>query len=158
MDTFKGVTEEMSKCGHKRTVEECHVKTNRMRMEYGEIVQHNATSGNDPASCPYFQELDQILKVGATIHPARAAHSYALGCCSPSRKSQQSQDSTVASSSRSSRRSNCLGDELDPGEGPSLTGRRGEEGHMWGGDLLEKGEVWPHQEVPWRPEDQRRTG
>lgn len=127
MDIFKAMAEEMDKCGNKCSVQECRTKMKQMRMENGKVVQHNATSGNEPGACPYFHKLDQILKGDKTIHPSWAAHSCALGCCSLSTPSQESQVSTMAASSHFSSDSRSFHYEKDAREGTSGTTGRGED-------------------------------
>ncbi|XP_054851821.1 uncharacterized protein LOC129342295 [Eublepharis macularius] len=69
----------MSSRGHQRTALECRNKTKAMRLEYKRVIAHNSTSGNGPVTCPYFRELDSILRGDASVKPRRIARSLNLG-------------------------------------------------------------------------------
>ncbi|XP_048345374.1 uncharacterized protein LOC125428779 isoform X2 [Sphaerodactylus townsendi] len=78
LEVYDRVAKQMSALGHKRSAVECRTKTKAMRHEYKRVVTHNRISGNSPASCPFFRELDQILRGDAWVGPPRVSRSLTL--------------------------------------------------------------------------------
>ncbi|XP_077180920.1 uncharacterized protein LOC143831644 isoform X2 [Paroedura picta] len=68
----------MCALGHRRTATECRSKTKCLRQEYNRVVMHNKRTGVLPATCPYYRELNRILKAGAEIRPRRVARNLRL--------------------------------------------------------------------------------
>ncbi|XP_054839890.1 myb/SANT-like DNA-binding domain-containing protein 7 [Eublepharis macularius] len=77
-DCFMRVAEQMALRGHKRSALECRSKTKTMRLEYKKVITHNGRSGNAPITCPYFRELDSILRGDASVRPKRLSRSMVL--------------------------------------------------------------------------------
>ncbi|XP_054845101.1 uncharacterized protein LOC129336117 [Eublepharis macularius] len=75
LDNFEKISKMMSSRGHRRTALECRNKTKSMRLEYKRVMAHNSTSGNGPITCPFFRELDSILRGDASVKPKRIARS-----------------------------------------------------------------------------------
>ncbi|XP_054827122.1 myb/SANT-like DNA-binding domain-containing protein 7 [Eublepharis macularius] len=75
IDYFERIAAQMALRGHKRTAMECRSKTKTMRLDYKKVVAHNSTSGNAPITCPYFRELDSILRGDASVKPKRVSRS-----------------------------------------------------------------------------------
>lgn len=109
-----------------------------MQMEYEKVIQHNAISGNEPAACPYFQEMDQILKGDATIQPPRAAHSLPLGHHNPTSCSQVSTGAPNNCSSSYSGSQHPGDDVEDAGEGTSSSTTSGEDRNIVGMGIMHK--------------------
>ncbi|XP_054835387.1 zinc finger and SCAN domain-containing protein 29-like isoform X2 [Eublepharis macularius] len=78
LDYFQRISEQMAARGHRRSALECRSKTKTMRLEYKKVVAHNARSGNAPITCPYYRELESILRGDASVHPKRLARSMVL--------------------------------------------------------------------------------
>uniref|UniRef100_A0ACB8E898 Uncharacterized protein n=1 Tax=Sphaerodactylus townsendi TaxID=933632 RepID=A0ACB8E898_9SAUR len=68
----------MTARGHRRTAIECRTKTKAMRYEFKRVQQHNRGTGNERATCPYFDELQRILRVDVSVQHGRVARSYTL--------------------------------------------------------------------------------
>ncbi|XP_054841854.1 uncharacterized protein LOC129340925 [Eublepharis macularius] len=83
LDNFEKIARQMVSRGHRRTAVECRNKTKSMRLEYKRVIAHNATSGNAPMTCPYFRELDSILRGDASVRPKRIARSISIDFCRP---------------------------------------------------------------------------
>ncbi|XP_062828973.1 uncharacterized protein LOC100566263 [Anolis carolinensis] len=75
IDVFEGIAEQMQERGHRRTAEECRYKTKTMRLEYKRVQEHNKCSGNAPRTCAFYAELENILKVDASIYTPRISRS-----------------------------------------------------------------------------------
>ncbi|XP_054840248.1 uncharacterized protein LOC129337863 [Eublepharis macularius] len=78
LDYFERISEQMATRGHRRSALECRSKTKTMRLEYKKVVAHNNRSGNAPITCPYYRELESILRGDASVHPKRLARSMVL--------------------------------------------------------------------------------
>ena len=55
------VHNEMEDAGYCRSVEQIRNRWKVLRIAYNKAKCHNSTSGSDPASCPYYDLLDEIL-------------------------------------------------------------------------------------------------
>ncbi|XP_054834026.1 myb/SANT-like DNA-binding domain-containing protein 7 [Eublepharis macularius] len=75
IDYFERIAVQMASQGHKRSATECRSKTKTMRLEYKKVVAHNGISGNAPITCPYYRELNSILRGDASVKPRRVARS-----------------------------------------------------------------------------------
>ncbi|XP_054857572.1 zinc finger and SCAN domain-containing protein 20-like [Eublepharis macularius] len=78
LDYFERISEQMATRGHRRSALECRSKTKTMRLEYKKVVAHNSRSGNAPITCPYYKELESILRGDANVKPKRLARSTVL--------------------------------------------------------------------------------
>ncbi|XP_054841801.1 uncharacterized protein LOC129333886 [Eublepharis macularius] len=78
LDYFERISEQMATRGHRRSALECRSKTKTMRLEYKKVVAHNGRSGNAPITCPYYRELESILRGDASVKPKRLARSMIL--------------------------------------------------------------------------------
>ncbi|XP_054828688.1 uncharacterized protein LOC129325148 [Eublepharis macularius] len=78
LDYFERISEQMATRGHRRSALECRSKTKTMRLEYEKVVAHNNRSGNAPITCPYYRELESILRGDASVNPKRIARSMVL--------------------------------------------------------------------------------
>ncbi|XP_054830382.1 myb/SANT-like DNA-binding domain-containing protein 7 [Eublepharis macularius] len=78
LDYFVKIAEQMATRGHRKSALECRSKTKTMRLEYKKVVAHNGRSGNAPISCPFYRELESILRGDASVHPKRLARSMVL--------------------------------------------------------------------------------
>lgn len=62
----RDVFDEVSKCmvehGHNCSDEECHSKTKSIRKAYTKTLVHYEKSDNSPTLCPYYDQLNVILK------------------------------------------------------------------------------------------------
>ncbi|XP_077778126.1 uncharacterized protein LOC144326090 [Podarcis muralis] len=74
MDTFQVIANEMAKRGHERTAQECRTKTKTMRRDYKKVKENNC-SGTGRLTCPFYDQLEQILDSGAP-QPVGQAQSY----------------------------------------------------------------------------------
>ncbi|XP_053235537.1 uncharacterized protein LOC128409244 [Podarcis raffonei] len=74
MDTFQVIANEMAKRGHERTAQECRTKTKTMRRDYKKVKENNC-SGTGRLTCPFYDQLEQILDSGAP-QSAGQAQSY----------------------------------------------------------------------------------
>lgn len=77
-EVFAGIAKGMVACGHRRTAEECQSKTKTMHQFYKKCLAHNSLSGRDRITCPFYEELDQILLGRADVRPMRVANSLVL--------------------------------------------------------------------------------
>lgn len=73
-DVYEDVSKAMAERGHKRTWEECRTKTKGLRLAYKHVLSHNSKPGNSLVTCPYFQQLDRILKGDASVKSRRINH------------------------------------------------------------------------------------
>ncbi|XP_044280458.1 uncharacterized protein LOC123020605 isoform X2 [Varanus komodoensis] len=70
MDTFQVIASEMAKRGHERTAQECRNKTKTMRRDYKKAKDNS--SGGGRMTCPFYEQLDQILAGDSGCnHPRR---------------------------------------------------------------------------------------
>ncbi|KAL8183318.1 UNVERIFIED_CONTAM: hypothetical protein K2H54_035905 [Gekko kuhli] len=76
METYEQISRGMSARGHRRSATECRNKTKAMRAEYKRVLLHNNTSGKQRITCPYYNELHNILKGDPSVKPRRVADSY----------------------------------------------------------------------------------
>ncbi|KAL8219654.1 UNVERIFIED_CONTAM: hypothetical protein K2H54_030169 [Gekko kuhli] len=76
METYEQIARGMSVRGHRRSATECCNKTKAMRAEYKRVLLHNNTSGKQRITCPYYNELHNILKGDPSVKPRRVADSY----------------------------------------------------------------------------------
>ncbi|XP_061486648.1 myb/SANT-like DNA-binding domain-containing protein 7 [Rhineura floridana] len=75
IDTFESIAQQMATRGHCRTAMECRNKTKVMRAEYRRVVAHNSKSGNSRTTCPYYEQLHNILRGDASMTPLQVARS-----------------------------------------------------------------------------------
>ncbi|KAJ0055058.1 hypothetical protein NL108_008983, partial [Boleophthalmus pectinirostris] len=59
---FEMTAKEMSKLGYRRSWLQCQQKIKSLRAKYKETKDSNKRSGRGHVTCPFYQELDQILR------------------------------------------------------------------------------------------------
>lgn len=62
-DIFKIVEEELKKRGFQKTVLQIRTKFKTLKAAYYKVKRHNNTSGADKLTCPFYEELDELLHV-----------------------------------------------------------------------------------------------
>ena len=60
-DIFQKVSTKMREAGFVRTVEQIRCRWKSLKQPYFKAKKQNNTSGSDPATCPYFEILDEML-------------------------------------------------------------------------------------------------
>ena len=60
-DLFRMVGDRMRGAGFIRTVEQIRCRWKGLKQAYYKAKAHNNTSGRDPASCPFYRELNDLL-------------------------------------------------------------------------------------------------
>ncbi|KAH0623502.1 hypothetical protein JD844_006311 [Phrynosoma platyrhinos] len=76
--------------GIHRSVPEIRNKCKTLKSEYSKVTNHNKISGNAPATCPFFNELDQFLRNDLSVFPKRITKSLHVVRQGPSGPSQHS--------------------------------------------------------------------
>ncbi|XP_048360819.1 uncharacterized protein LOC125437395 isoform X2 [Sphaerodactylus townsendi] len=72
-DVFDWVATQMAALGHKRSAVECRTKTKALKHKYNRAGAHSYGLGNAPATCPFYWELDRILRGDASSRPPQVA-------------------------------------------------------------------------------------
>ncbi|KAH0622178.1 hypothetical protein JD844_024261 [Phrynosoma platyrhinos] len=58
-----------------RSVKEIRNKCKTLKSEYNKVNNHNKISGNAPATCPFFAEMDRFLHTDRSVFPKRITKS-----------------------------------------------------------------------------------
>ncbi|KAH0617838.1 hypothetical protein JD844_016472 [Phrynosoma platyrhinos] len=61
--------------GISRSVKEIRNKCKTLKSEYNKVNNHNKISGNAPATCPFFEEMDRFLHTDRSVFPKRITKS-----------------------------------------------------------------------------------
>ncbi|XP_067321101.1 uncharacterized protein [Anolis sagrei] len=75
IEVFQEIATEMRARGHNRNAEECRAKAKKMRLTFTEVIAHNKVSGNAPITCPFYKELEVILRRDASTESTRLSQS-----------------------------------------------------------------------------------
>lgn len=51
----------MNEGGFSRTIEQIRIKWKHLQVAYRKVRDHNGVSGNSKITCPFFNELDEVL-------------------------------------------------------------------------------------------------
>lgn len=83
-DIFEEIAQGMAARGHSKSMEACRTKAKNLKKEYKRVLSHNAKSGVEPATCPFFHELQQIFEGDGSVMPTRLVQSLSREVFPPS--------------------------------------------------------------------------
>ncbi|XP_060110782.1 vomeronasal type-2 receptor 26-like [Heteronotia binoei] len=75
IDIYEEDAAGMRSHGHNRTAQECRNKTKSLQLEYKKVVALNSKTGQDTKTCPFHEEIDNILHGDADVWPKRVTQS-----------------------------------------------------------------------------------
>lgn len=79
LESYEGIARGMAARGHRRTAVQCRTKTKGLRLAYRRTLTYNSRPGHAKATCPYFRELDRILRGDASGRPRRVGRGLLRG-------------------------------------------------------------------------------
>ncbi|KAJ7316312.1 hypothetical protein JRQ81_002474 [Phrynocephalus forsythii] len=74
-EIFEMISTELGKVGYFRSAEECRTKTKSLRKLYKLAVLHNNRSGSGRSKFIWYDEMAQIFRTDASIHPLQTTES-----------------------------------------------------------------------------------
>ncbi|KAH0618474.1 hypothetical protein JD844_017720, partial [Phrynosoma platyrhinos] len=74
-DIYAEISGKLMEKGISRSVKEIRNKCKTLTSEYNKVNNHNKISGNAPATCPFFTEMDRFLHMDRSLFPKRITKS-----------------------------------------------------------------------------------
>lgn len=127
-DIYQEIAQGMAARGHSKSMEACRTKAKNLRKDYKRVLAHNAKSGVEPATCPFFQELQQIFVGDGSVMPTRLVQSLSREALPPPRTGRMgASSSALAGTENNGASSGRLEPPLMPGSVAGVFG--GEQRH-----------------------------